>query len=73
MMSPQANFSYNYGYGFSPARRPATNKRNKSPKDAKGTRRSDSAQTSVTPPRVDTEKRESPATVVTSIESESLS
>eukprot|EP00339_Tiarina_fusa_P008701 CAMPEP_0117035832 /NCGR_PEP_ID=MMETSP0472-20121206/25425_1 /TAXON_ID=693140 ORGANISM="Tiarina fusus, Strain LIS" /NCGR_SAMPLE_ID=MMETSP0472 /ASSEMBLY_ACC=CAM_ASM_000603 /LENGTH=845 /DNA_ID=CAMNT_0004745421 /DNA_START=25 /DNA_END=2562 /DNA_ORIENTATION=+ len=73
MMSPQANFSYNYGYGFSPARRPTTNKRSKSPKDAKGTRRSDSAQASMTPPRVDTDKRESPATVVTTTESESLS
>jgi hypothetical protein len=82
MMSPQASFAYNYGYGFSPRRSGSQKKRqNKSvgvPVEKDG--RNDVPEVgnvqaaSITPPRTNANKiRESPATVETTDESESLS
>jgi hypothetical protein len=79
MMSPQASFAYNYGYGFSP-RRPGSQKKrpNKSVGVEKDGRNDvsevgNTQAASITPPRTTSNKiRQSPATVDTTDESESL-
>ena len=79
MMSPQASFAYNYGYGFSP-RRPSSHRKPSSKPTAvaeEGSSKTDDTEVdkskpvpATPPPKA--HSRGSPATVETTAESESL-